>query len=294
MQKNKLFQKKHELWLSIAYSLYPIKDSRIVNVLHSFAETEFRHLKWLGEQIVEDIQSYDYDNHAITQSELPKMFNFERDVVEVKWEKGIDLLEQIKRKFSEISKWYDSEDSLQKRMLGDERYYSFRIEQLLGEYTDLEIRESFKEGAFNYQKRVGLSDDEMKLMVDTLKSQQDKEYKTVLSFYYVLVHTAKTEISEIFADLLYESLSHQHHYARMLALMGIVETPTILKPEDYQVSDIKSFIMSSIDEEQVEIVDLQKIAESVPFQDFQKLVEYVSNQENYHIELLKKAYKLID
>lgn len=275
------------------YSGYPIKDSRIVNILNSFAETEFRHLKWLGEQIVDEIQNYDYQNSVIMKNDPPKMFNFDRSDIKISWEKGSDILENLHTVYNRLAEKYSDSDTLEKRMESDEDFYIYRLERLLNQFRDIEINESFIQGPYNYQKVLTLSDDEMNLMLSTLRTQHDKEYKTVLSFYYVLVHTARTEISEIFADLMYESLTHQRHYAKMMASFGILEFPSVIMPKEYQVGNIKEFIMRSIEEEQVEIVELQQIADTVPYMEFQRLVKYVCNQESHHIDLLKKAYELL-
>lgn len=275
------------------YSGYPIRDSRIVNILNSFAETEFRHLKWLGEQIVDEIQNYDYQNSVIMKSDPPKMFNFDRGEIKITWENGKDILENLHTMYSRLGEKYNGLDTLEKRMESDEDFYIYRLERLLNQYSDVEINDSFIQGPYNYQKVLTLGDDEMNLMLSTLKEQHNKEYKTVLSFYYVLVHTAKTEISEIFADLMYESLSHQRHYAKMMASFGILELPSVLVPEEYQIANIREFIMRSIEEEQVEIVELQRVADTVPYMEFQRLIRYVCNQETHHIDLLKKAYELL-
>ncbi len=74
---------------------------------------------------------------------------------------------------------------------------------------------------------------------------------------------------------------------------GIWKFPNLIEKKDYQFSDIKSFIMKSIEEEQSEIVDLQRIANETDFPILQNLVQYIYGQEKHHISLLKAAYKMI-
>ena len=58
---NKMYQKKHELWLSITFASFAIQDEEIKSRLYDFAQIAFRHMKWLGSDILSADDNYNYD-----------------------------------------------------------------------------------------------------------------------------------------------------------------------------------------------------------------------------------------
>ena len=65
MSKNNIFQRKHELWLSLLFGAFSVKDDAIFDTLYDFAMIEFRHLSWLGDRFVLDGLEFDYEKGSI-------------------------------------------------------------------------------------------------------------------------------------------------------------------------------------------------------------------------------------
>ncbi len=293
MESNKLFQKKHELWLKILYGSLIVKDGVGSSMLNSMANNEFRHLKWLGIEIVEGIANYDYDDLENTK-DIPKMFNFDREELNLKAQDAVDIYKDILATLEEIHPLYSgSSSALVDRMRGDEEFFAFRIKKMIQGDTAKDIYNSFDGDLSVIESKLSISEEDTKNLIRELRKLHDKEYKTVISFMFVIIHTAQSEISEILYDLMLESLSHQKHYAKMMSALGFLEAPSIIEPREYQVGDIKKFMQDSIIEEQEEQIELLEISKTIPYDDFQKLVEYVGNQEKHHIELLRKIVTLI-
>lgn len=294
MDNKLLFQKKHELWLTLKYSSLPIKDGAISNALRNFSEVAFRHMKWLGESIVADIQNYDYENHEIGRPELPTMFNFEKDDITIPLHDGKQLLEGCRKRLEEIVGCYDTSIPLHKRMAGDDEYFLYRLNRITSLHEGIEVGDTFFGGEKPIRELLGIDEDEIKHFMDTLRQQQTKEYRHVVMYLYILVHTAKTELADIFYEQLLESFYHQFHYARLLASLGVIEVPPTVNKSSYQVGSMLEFVRSAVNDEDQEVQDLKSMAATVPNEDFRRLVEFVLNQEEHHLTLLDQALKILE
>ena len=60
---NKTYQQKHELWLHILFTSFAINDQTIKSKLYDFSQIAFRHMKWLGLEILEAGDDYNYDRN---------------------------------------------------------------------------------------------------------------------------------------------------------------------------------------------------------------------------------------
>ena len=58
---NKTYQKKHELWLGVLFASFAINDEDIKSRLYDFSQIAFRHMKWLGNDILSSNDDYNYD-----------------------------------------------------------------------------------------------------------------------------------------------------------------------------------------------------------------------------------------
>lgn len=291
LKESDIFRKKHELWLKILYTSLTIKDNNLSLFLKNIAENEFRHMKWLGLEIVEMITGYDYENPDF-RLDLIKPFDFDIGEMSIYFETPNALIDSVVKDIESLIESYSScSVELALRMSGDEKYFCSRLKSLKLENSEMYL--SFSKDKGKLSKALSLSQNSIDELLSVLRELHNKEYKTTLSFCYVLIHSAETSFSEIFYDLLLESHSHQIHYAKLLSTLGFLELPTPLKKEDYMVSDIKQFIEEAIAEEQLEQVELANLAESIPYDEFQELVLFVQNQERHHLELLRKAYSTI-
>jgi demethoxyubiquinone hydroxylase (CLK1/Coq7/Cat5 family) len=53
MKMDKIYQSKHELWIKVLFSSFAIRNEKIKSVIYEFAQMEFRHLKWLSNNLKE-------------------------------------------------------------------------------------------------------------------------------------------------------------------------------------------------------------------------------------------------
>lgn len=291
MELFEIFSKKHEIWLSAMYSSILIRDPKISIALYGFSDLFFRHMRWIGSQIVSEITSYDYDLESNNKDGIPKMFNFDRNDIVVAKKSGKELLIDMKNRALECINGINDDSILLSRIKSDDEYFVYRMEFFLNENNEILVDEKADSGF--YFNNMSFSDDDIKKIKQVLSKQHQKEYVTVLSYLYVLIHTSKCQINEFLYDLMLESLYHQRHYAKMMASLGLLELPRVPKKEEYQKGDLKAFINQSIKEEIIEQEELRKISEEIRFVVVKNLVEYIANQEKHHIELLKKVLEYI-
>lgn len=74
MSLNDIYTLKHELWLKLLYSSFAIENETIKNKLYEFSQIEFRHLKWLSNNLKEQNIEYNYQRSTI---DIEKKSNFE-------------------------------------------------------------------------------------------------------------------------------------------------------------------------------------------------------------------------
>ena len=67
---SKLYQVKHELWLDILYASFAVEDREIKDKLYDFAMIAFRHMKWIGESLLEAGNDYNYDRTKMLHKNL--------------------------------------------------------------------------------------------------------------------------------------------------------------------------------------------------------------------------------
>jgi len=60
MIDEKLFRRKHQLWLQITFMSFSVNDPWVKNRLYEFSKIQFRHLKWLAQSLFENNIAYDY------------------------------------------------------------------------------------------------------------------------------------------------------------------------------------------------------------------------------------------
>ena len=76
-----------------------------------------------------------------------------------------------------------------------------------------------------------------------------------------------------------------------MAKMGILAVPRTIMKEVYQVEDVVGFLKTGIDEELAAKEECRKLSEAVAQDNAQlaKFFDFINNQENYHIALMKEA-----
>jgi len=271
MEINKIYQSKHELWLKILYSSFSIKNEKIKSQIYDFADIEFRHMKWLSNNMQEQNIAYNCDKFAI---DMPKSSTFE-------------VLEYIISEIKLCIKEYDPEDPLFARILSDEFYFITAIELLLKDKSnDGEITAYNRERKYEEKELDDLSRDALTLF---LFEESYKEYELILLYGYFQNYTTNILQYNIYQDMIDESQFHLKSFGEMMAKMGVLAIPRTVIPALYQNKDIKQFLTDGIDEEINAKEECAALAEAIDDEEISAFLTFIMYQENYHIELMQKA-----
>lgn len=276
MNQSKIYQSKHELWLKVLFSSFAINNEEIKNSIYEFAMIEFRHLKWLSNNLKENNVTYNYEKFAI---EIEKKSNFEYFNY---------IIDEIKL----CIKNYNPEVPLFARMISDEFYFINVLENLLrdeknnGDITAFNRSRNYEGKNLDCQSRDALT--------LFLFEESYKEYELILLYSYFQNYTKDLLQYNIYQDMIDESQFHLKSFGNMMAKMGILAIPRTVIEQLYMNKDIKQFLIDGVDEEIKAKEECANLAASVQDEQISKFLTCVMYQENYHIELMKKAIKQFD
>ena len=276
MELNKIYQAKHELWLKVLFSSFSIKNEKIKTQLYNFANIEFRHMKWLSNNLKEQNISYDYEKYAI---DMPKGSNFE-------------VFEYIINEIKLCIKEYNPEDPLFARIMSDEFYFITAIELLLKDkLNDGAITAYNRKREYEDKNLDDLSRDALTLF---LFEESYKEYELISLYGYFQNYTTDILQYNIYQDMIDESQFHLKSFGEMMAKMGVLAIPRTVIPTLYQNKDIKQFLIDGIDEEIKAKEECAALAVAIDDEEISSFLTFVMYQENYHIELMKKAISRLE
>ncbi len=268
--RSELFEKKHTLWLRMLFGAFSLKDEALYEILYDFAMIEYRHLLWLGSELVEHDQSFDFDREQIGV-EYDDNFSLFRAL--------IDALESIQTHYGE--------GEMYERFLHDEYYFVEKLQQLL---SDKENNHTID--AFNRSKQledIELDEQQLSSLILFLFEESYKEYELILVYTYSNFYTDSKVLSSIFFDLIYESHFHLKSFARMMSKMGLLALPRVVAKRVYQFDDLRNFLIEGIKEEEGAKELCMKLAEDINHEKLSPFFTFINNQESYHIALMKKA-----
>ncbi|MDP3466439.1 MAG: iron-binding protein, partial [Sulfuricurvum sp.] len=112
-----LFRRKHQLWLRVAFASFTTTNLPIKNRLYEFSAIQFRHLKWVAEDLHSGESAYNYERDAGFGIEAQTLF---------------ELLNRTVREIEEIHSLYD-DSQLSQRMLHDEQYLLQTLQDYLAD-----------------------------------------------------------------------------------------------------------------------------------------------------------------
>lgn len=271
MNLTNIYQSKHQLWLKILFSSFAINDEEIKNTLYEFANIEFRHLKWLSNHLKENEIRYNYDKYAI---EIEKKTNFE-------------YFEYIINEIKLCVKNYNPEVSLFARMISDEFYFMSRLERLLkdeknnGQITAFNKNRNYEDKDLDCKSKDALT--------IFLFEESYKEYELILLYSYFQNYTEDILQYNIYQDMIDESQFHLKSFGNMMAKMGILAIPRTVIEQLYINKDIKKFLIDGVDEEIKAKEECANLAAAIKDEEISKFLIFIMYQEDYHIELMKKA-----
>ena len=271
MKLNEIYQAKHELWLKVLFSSFAIRDEQIKKRLYEFSQLEFRHLKWLSNNLKEQDIEYNYEKYAI---EIQKETNFE-------------YFEYLISEIKSCIKYYDPNDPLFARMLNDEFYIINVLEDLLQDkFNNANITAFNKKREYEDKDLDETSRDALTIF---LFEESYKEYELILLYSYFQNYTDNLLQYNVYQDMIDESQFHLKSFGEMMAKMGVLAIPRTVIPELYKDKDIKQFLIDGIDEEEKAKDQCKALAEAIDDKEISSFLEFIMYQENYHIELMKKT-----
>ena len=265
-----LFQKKHQLWLKILFGAFSIKDETLFDILYDFSMIEYRHLVWLGDELVIEKQAFDYDKEDI---DFQASDNFELFTI---------MIEALK----EIQSHYD-DSTMFARFSSDEGYFIQKLNFLLeDEKNNMPIT------AFDKSRKMqgfDLNQTQTDALTLFLFEESYKEYELILVYTYINFYNDSKLLGSIFGDLIHESHFHLKSFARMMSKMGILAVPRTLMKRTYQFEDLALFLVDGIKEEELAKVECLKLAAEINHNELSAFFTFINYQENYHIALMEKA-----
>ncbi len=272
MRPSEIFRKKHELWLSMLFGALSVENEEIYHLIYDFSMIEFRHLKWFGQRLV---------NENIDIS-------FDRGEIKYKAENNFDLIKQLIANIDAMKEMYENEgDPLFRRFVTDENYFITKLYLLLqDEKNNAPIT------AFNKSRRlpdIDLDEVQTDALTLFLFEESYKEYELILVYLYVNFYTEDKELSNIFIDLIDESFYHLKSFARMMAKMGILSVPRVVMEKIYKFEDLEKFLIDGIEEEEKAKIECKKLSDAISNEELSRFFDFINYQENYHIELMKRA-----
>ncbi len=269
---NKIYQKKHELWLAITFASFAIKDEEIKSRLYDFAQITFRHMKWLGSEILSKNDNYNYD----------------RDMILYKTDSVFEVILSLKDEVIKTQTLFN-ESTLDSRIKTDDIYLLEYLEQILKDSS-----KNQKITAFNMKREwldKNLAQDQIDALTIFLFDESYKEYELILVYAYMQARTDDISQFDVFQDLIDESHFHLKSFGNMMAELGILAVPRELHELTYIVKDLDKFIVDGIAEEEAAKIMCKELSDAIHDEELSKFFDFINYQENYHIALMKKLLK---
>ena len=264
---NKTYQKKHELWLGILFASFAIKNESIKSRLYDFSQIAFRHMKWLGESLLESGDDYNYD----------------REMRLIKRDSVFEVLNPLKEEIKTIQELYPN-SALGERMKTDDAYLLTYLRELLEDESN-----NKKVTAFDMSRKwEDLDQEQIDALTLFLFDESYKEYELILIYAYMQARTKNLLHYNIFQDLVDESHFHLKSFGNMMAKLGILALPRELHEMTYVVKDLDKFVKDGIDEEIAAKEMCKALSDAIKDEKLSKFFDFINFQENYHIELMKK------
>lgn len=269
---NKLFQKKHGLWLSINFASFAINDEEIKSRLYDFSQIAFRHMKWIADDVLSSGDDYNYD----------------RDMTLYKRESVFDVIEALVETVKSTMELYDN-SALSQRLRTDDEYLLEYLSQVLKKPSNNE-----SVTAFNMKREwldKNLAQDQIDALTLFLFEESYKEYELILVYAYMQARTKDITQFNVFGDLIDESHFHLKSFGNMMAKLGILALPRQLHEMTYIIKDLEQFVKDGIAEEEAAKEMCRELSDAIKDEELSKFFDFINYQESYHIELMKKLLK---
>ena len=270
MEFRDIFQAKHELWLMILFGSFAVQDQEIKNELYEMAQMEFRHLKWIANELANKELEYSYNKGPIDMQKGShhQLYAF--------------LIDQIQL----VMKHYDPSNTLFGRILSDEYFFITRLQRILNTTDDTPLTAYDKKRIY---PNKNLSKESLDALTLFLFEETYKEYELILVYAYMQNYTKNITHYNVYQDLIDESQYHLKSFGNLLSKLGILAIPRTVIEAIYKRIDVKAFLIDGIEEEKKAKEECAKLSMAVKDDELSKFFEFINYQETYHIELMKKA-----
>ncbi|WP_456432359.1 hypothetical protein [Nitratifractor sp.] len=266
----RLLQKTHEAWLATQMAAFMARNTESKRWLNEAAMILWRHFTWIEHEMVVRGIEYDYD----------------RETIPIKVERLSVMIADLNRRYGEIELLLGaSEDAaLKERIAHDLEYLRFAA----GRLPDETVR------AFSMERRykdLDLGKEATDALTLFLFEESYKEYELILIYNYLRAHNDDTFLDRIFGILIDESFFHLRSFGEMMAEMGILGVPRVVHESLYKVESLERFLLDGIDEEIAAKEQCRELSQAVAAEseELAKFFDFINNQENYHIALMKEA-----
>ncbi len=272
MKTRDILQKKHELWLSVLFGAFSIQNEKLFDEIYDFAMIEYRHLSWIGSNL----------------AEIGEEFDFNKDDIDFQANNNFELFEKLIKQIEYMNTLYPKDDNkMYQRFISDEIYF---VQKLKGYLLDESNNEEIC--AFNRSRVLegyDLNQKQSDSLILFLFEELYKEYELILVYTYSNLFTNSKLLSSVFVDLIYESHFHLKSFARMLSKMGLLAVPRTIVQRVYQFDDLEQFLIDGIKEEEMAKEGCLALAKAVDHHELSNFFNFINFQENYHIVLMEKA-----
>ena len=270
MELREIFQSKHELWLMILFGSFATQDQEIKNELYEMAQIEFRHLKWIANELANKELEYSYNKGPIDMQKGShhQLYAF--------------LIDQIQL----VMKRYDPSNMLFGRILSDEYFFITRLQRMIIKTDDTPLTAYDKRRVYPTKN---LSKESLDALTLFLFEETYKEYELILVYAYMQNYTKNITHYNVYQDLIDESQYHLKSFGNLLSKLGILAIPRTVIEAIYKRIDVRAFLIDGIEEEKKAKEECAKLSMAVKDDELSKFFEFINYQETYHIELMKKA-----
>ena len=268
-----LLVKTHEVWLVTLMASFMSKNIENKRVLNDFSDILFRHFTWIEKYLIENNIEYDYNRSTVPI----KVDNLKVIITNI-----IERLNTLDLMLTSITK-----EALKNRLKSDWDYMKFALNKL----EDEDVRSAFD--ANRKYKSYNLTKEATDALTLFLFEESYKEYELIMIYNYLKAHSSSDFLNKIFQILIDESFFHFKSFGEMMAQMGILGVPRVIHESLYKVDDVVQFLKDGIDEELAAKEQCKELSDAVgnDSEELAKFFDFINNQENYHIELMKDALR---
>ncbi|WP_024791945.1 ferritin-like domain-containing protein [Lebetimonas sp. JS138] len=267
----KLIRFSHESFIKFIYASVMVKETNAKKLFEDIAMFKYRHMVWAMADAKNDDVKFNMD------------FNTE-EIRKIQKKYASDLLEELVNDLEENLKFYkDYNTPTINRLKNDDSYFLSQIKKL-----DLECIIT----AFNENKElsgVKLDENAKAALVFFLMEETFKEYELITIYSYLKAFSDNEVANSAFTDLAYDSIYHLRRFAQLASEMGVLTLPRPIPHGKYENIGIVEFLKENIEEE----MDAEKqcliLAEKIGNEELSNFLLFISRQELYHAELLKRA-----